>query len=307
MKHAHTAGDPGSSVIHPTAIIHRTAQIGTRVRIGPYAVIGARSVIADDVLIGAASIIGDDAFQPSSRIDAGVVRIDDGAAVGAHCRITGGVQVGSRTEIFDGCRLRGPITVGADCEFFDGVTVGNPAQFPGRHAQTGAIVIGDEVVLREGVTVTRPVLSDLTEIGSRSYLMARTQVDHDCRIGRNVKTATGVTMGGAVEINDGAYLGMNAVIHQNVVVGCFTMIGMNAVVMRHVPPFATVVGRRFTKLNRRGLERLGWGEDSIAAVEAYYRDGANLPGDSASELWTTPIKNFLERIGDDRFEGMCRR
>ena len=200
----------GHLVIHPTAIVHRTAQIGTRVRIGPYAVIGVRSVIADDV---SSERHRSSVTMPSSRPRGrrSVVRIDDGAAVGAHCRITGGVQVGSRTEIFDGCRLRGPITVGADCEFFDGVTVGNPAQFPGRHAQTGAIVIGDEVVLREGVTVTRPMFSDLTEIGSRSYLIARTQVDHDCRIGPNVKTATGVTMGGAVKIDDGAYLGMNAV------------------------------------------------------------------------------------------------
>ncbi|SEI18952.1 hypothetical protein [Tardiphaga sp. OK245] len=289
-------------LIHPTAIIDPSSRLAAGVRVGPYAVIGVGVTIEKNVSIGTGSLIGSDAQQPSSWAQSDTVVLAPGVSIGANCRITGQVTVGAGTEIFDGCRLRGTLTIGAEAQLFDNVVVGNPGQFPGHHQRDGRIEIGDRCVLREGVIVAQPILSPLTSVGADSYLMARTQIDHDCRIGQGVKTGTGVTLGGSVEIGDYAYLGMNAVVHQRSVVGGYTMIGMNGVVMRHVPPYAVLVNRRFTKINSRGLEIKGWSAASLEAVESFYRTGKPGLEDGPDDAWKLPIQAFLDRIGSEEYE-----
>lgn len=291
-------------LIHPTAIIDPSAQLAPSVSVGPYAVVGAGVTLEHDVSIGTGSLIGNDALQPRSWLQPNAVLLRPGVSVGAYSRITGRVTVGSGTEIFDGCRLRGTLTVGANAQLFDNVILGNPGQFPGHHLRNGCIEIGDRCVLREGVIVTHPILSSLTSVGADSYLMARTQVDHDCRLGEAVKTGTGVTLGGSVEIGDFSYIGMNAVVHQRSVIGSHTMIGMNGVVMRHVPPYAVLVRRRFTKINRRGLELKGWSSDMLGAVESFYRTGKPGLDEAPEEVWKATIRLFLDRVGAEQYETM---
>lgn len=289
-------------LVHPTAIICPSSRLAAGVRVGPYAVIGSGVTLDEDVSIGAGSLVGADSLQPSSWSQADAVTLGAGVNVGAHCRITGQVRIGARTEISDGCRLRGALELGMDCQLFDNVIVGNPGQFPAHHERNGRIEIGDRCVLREGVVVAQPILSPLTSVGSDSYLMARTQVDHDCRVGEAVKTGTGVTLGGSVDVGDFAYLGMNAVVHQRSVVGAYTMIGMNGVVMRHVPPYAVLVNRRFTKINRRGLVMKGWSKASLEAIEVFYRSRAGRLDDVPEESWRQPIRAFLDQIDGEEYE-----
>ncbi len=135
--------------------------------------------------------------------------------------------------------------------------------------------------------------------------MSRTQVDHDCRLGKLVKTGSGVTLGGSVEIGDYAYLGMNAVVHQRTVIGCHAMIGMNGEVLRHIPPYAVIVNRRFTRVNKRGLEMRGWDEETISAIEKFYRGDSRALNETASLFWSDPIRSFLTRIGSDRYEAFA--
>src|SRR3712207_3896775 len=77
----------------------------------------------------------------------------------------------SYTTLFrSGCRVRGAVAIGERTELYDGVVIGNPGQFPGRHARGGLIEIGPDCVLREGTTVTQPVLTGRTVVGPGSYL-----------------------------------------------------------------------------------------------------------------------------------------
>ena len=117
--------------IHPTAIVDPAAQLGPGVRIGPYAVVGAGASFAAGVSVGAGSLIGADPLQSPSWTQLDAVKLEEGVAVGAHCRITGNVAIGANTEIFDGCRLRGALTLGAECKLFDGVILAARVNFPG--------------------------------------------------------------------------------------------------------------------------------------------------------------------------------
>ena len=65
--------DPGRNrVIHPSAIVPASAEIGKNVAIGPGAILGEHVKVGDETTIGAGSVIGDDAGD------------DGGDAVGGH-------------------------------------------------------------------------------------------------------------------------------------------------------------------------------------------------------------------------------
>lgn len=289
------------SQIHPTAIVSPEALIGPGAQIGAFAIVGAGAVLGTGVRIGPFSLIGPDENEITNVPQQGSVSLGDGTRVGAHCRISGNILVGPGSTILDNCRIRGTVTIGARAELYDGVVIGNSGQFPGRHGTDGRISIGEECVLRESVTVTLPVLTEQTTIGNGTYLMARTQVDHDSCLGRNVKTGTGVTLGGSVQVGDYAYLGMNAVVHQGIVVGGYSMIGMNGAVTRHVPPYAVLIQQRFTRLNRRGLELGGCEPAALAAIANFYEQGAKTMDRNALGKWVGPLDEFFALIGDSKF------
>ena len=63
------------------------------------------------------------------------------------------------------------------------------------------LVIGDDNVLREGVTAHRATRAEApTRIGSHCFLMAYAHVAHDCRVGDRVIMTNNVALAGHVEI-----------------------------------------------------------------------------------------------------------
>jgi sugar O-acyltransferase (sialic acid O-acetyltransferase NeuD family) len=76
------------NLIHPTALLSRTAQVGTGAIICPFALISADAVVGDFVTINTYSCIGHDSI------------IGNGTTLSAHVNITGGVTVGK--EVFFG-------------------------------------------------------------------------------------------------------------------------------------------------------------------------------------------------------------
>ena len=62
--------------------------------------------------------------------------------------------------------------------------------------------------------------------------MNSTTVDHDCVIENNVTLSSNVVIGGNVYIMNGAQLGIKASIHQNQVIGSYSMIGMHSFVTK---------------------------------------------------------------------------
>ena len=89
-----------------------------------------------------------------------------------------------------------------------------------------------------------------TEIGAHSWLFKHVHVGHDAHIGENVEVATGVVIGGFASIDDDVRIGLNATILPRQFVGKGARIGAGAVVVRDVPPGATVVGNPAREIRR---------------------------------------------------------
>ena len=114
------------------------------------------------------------------------------------------------------------------------VVIGNMPQWKDKKA-VGKIVIGNKNIINEYCNIHLPTnLKKKTYIGNNNYLMNSTTVDHDCHIENHVTLSSNVILGGNVHIMKNSTIGIKSVIHQNQVVGSYTMIGMGSIVTKKI-------------------------------------------------------------------------
>ena len=63
--------------------------------------------------------------------------------------------------------------------------------------------------------------------------MNSTTIDHDCYIENNIILCSNVILGGNVHIMNYANLGIKSIVHQNQVIGSYTMIGMGSIITKN--------------------------------------------------------------------------
>ncbi|MCX8004615.1 MAG: acyl-ACP--UDP-N-acetylglucosamine O-acyltransferase [Burkholderiaceae bacterium] len=213
--------------------------------IHPSAHIAATARLAADVRIGAGAVIEDE------------VMIGAGCVIGPHAVIHAGVTLGARNRVGAHAVLGGaPQDVSVDPE------------------AVAPVVIGDDNVFREGVTVNRPTRpGGATRIGSRCYLMNNAHVGHDCVVGDRVIMASGTALGGHVQVGDAAFIGGGAMVHQFCRVGTLAMVGGLVGVTQDVLPYALVAGHRARhyRLNLVGLRRAGVGGERLRVLSEAFR------------------------------------
>nr|WP_298250918.1 acyl-ACP--UDP-N-acetylglucosamine O-acyltransferase [uncultured Halomonas sp.] len=219
--------------------------------IHPTALIDPAARLADDVEVGPFTVIGPD------------VTIGPGSRIGPHVVIKGPTVLGARTRIFQFA------SVGEDCQ--DKKYGGEPTR----------LVMGDDNVVREGVTLHRGTVQDRgeTTIGSRNLLMAYVHVGHDCVIGSDCILANQVTLAGHVRMGDFAILGGLSAVHQFCHFGTHAMAGGGSIITKDTPAYVMLSGNpaQVHGLNLVGLKRRGFSRDALKALgEAYklvYRQG----------------------------------
>ncbi len=212
--------------------------------IHPLAFVSPAASIAADVSVGPFCVVEDD------------VAIGAGCRLEPHVILKSGVRLGDNNHIYEGCVIGG----------FPQHT--RPPQRPGR------VDIGSNNVLREHVTIHRPLRDDeATVVGDNNLLMINVHVAHDCRLGSGVIVANNVMLAGHVHIDDRAYISGAVGIHQFCRVGRLAMVGGQAHIVKDVPPYVTVDGASsfVVGLNLVGLRRAGFKTDDIAQLKLAYR------------------------------------
>ena len=110
--------------------------------------------------------------------------------------------------------------------------IGGPAQHP-RKKSVGKILIGNNNKISQFVCINRPTnLNKKTIIGDDNFIMNNSTIDHDCIIENNVILSSNVILGGNVYIMKGAQLGIRTIVHQNQLIGSFSMIGMGSIITK---------------------------------------------------------------------------
>ena len=182
--------------------------------------------------------------------------------------VVGKLKMGKNNRFGKYVVIRGSVTIGNDNVFYDNVIIGNPAQHTthdiGKIDCSKEIVIGNGNIIREGVSVHKPI-DKRTVIGNKCYIMCNTHIPHDAILGDKVVITSGTNMAGFVRIMNNTTIGLNVCIHQYTTIGSFVMVGMGSVVTKDIPPFSLVYGNPATVrgLNEVGMKRAGLWCDSL--------------------------------------------
>ena len=214
--------------------------------IHPTAIVSSEASIGRDVVIGPYAIIGPH------------------VAIGAECII------GPHT------RIDGPATIGERNHFVGQASVGTPPQDIKFKGERTELIVGNDNMFREFVTVNRGTLGGggVTTIGSQNFFMAYSHVAHDCHVGSGTIFANNATLAGHVEVGDFATVGAFTAVHQFCRIGEHAFIGGGTVATQDVLPFVKTVGSRPAKtygINNIGLERKGFSRETIEALQRAYK------------------------------------
>ena len=135
------------------------------------------------------------------------------------------------------------------------VVLGNHAQWKGKK-NIGNIIIGNNNVFNEYTNIHLPTsLKKATIIGNNNYLMNSTTIDHDCYLEDNLIISSNVVLGGNIHIMKHANLGIRTIVHQNQVIGSYSMIGMGSVITKNkkILPGYIYYGKPIKKIKKNIL------------------------------------------------------
>jgi UDP-N-acetylglucosamine acyltransferase len=217
---------------------------------------------------------GESTVHETAMVGAGVV-LGEGVVVGAYCILGDGVRIGDGSVLAEHAVVRTGVVVGnrSRVESF-AVIGGDPQDLSFEPETVSGVVVGDDVVIREGVTIHRATTSGgNTVIGDHCYLMATSHVAHDCRVAERVILVNGVLLGGHVTVGSHTMLGGAVGVHQFTRIGEGVMIGGNGTATYDVPPFTMAADRNgLSGLNLVGLRRRGIPTEDIRDLKRCYHE-----------------------------------
>lgn len=246
--------------------------------IHPQAIVDPTARIADDVSVGAFSIIGPD------------VTIGAGSIVEPHVII------------------KGPTVIGKNNHIYQFSTVGEATPDLKYQGEPTRLVIGDNNVIREGVTIHRGTVQDRSEttIGDHNLLMAYVHIGHDSVIGNHCILVNNTALAGHVHVGDWAILGGYTLVHQYCHIGAHCFTGMGSAIGKDVPAFVIVSGSpaEAKTINVEGLSRRDFSKAHIKllqkAFKLVYRKGLTSQ-EALKELHTLtqacpPMQLFIDSL-----------
>jgi UDP-N-acetylglucosamine acyltransferase len=201
-------------------------------------------------------------------------RIGAGVQIGPYSVIGPEVVVGDGCEVGSHVLLDGITVLGSNNRIFHGASVGTEPQDLKYDGGRTRLVIGDNNVIREFVTInTATSDGEATVIGSCCLLMAYAHVAHNCIIGDHVILANSVNLAGHVLVDDHAIIGGVTPVHQFVRIGKHAFIGGGSRVEKDVPPYLKIAGNppSVYGINSLGLARRGFSEERRANIKRLHR------------------------------------
>jgi len=215
------------------------------------------------------------AIHPAALIDP-TAELGAGVEVGAYSVIGAGARIGEGTIIGNRVTIMDRVEIGRRNRVWDGAVLGGPPQDFSYRGESTSLLIGDENVIRECVTINAGTIKGggATIIGSRNYFMACSHVGHDCCLEDNITMTNGVMLGGHVKVERGVLISGAAGVHHFVRIGRLAFVGALTGCTQDVPPFMMVDGHRAfpRRVNVVGLKRDGFSPERVEAVEEAFRE-----------------------------------
>jgi UDP-N-acetylglucosamine acyltransferase len=170
--------------------------------------------------------------------------IDDDVEIGPFCVVGPNVRIGRGTKLENNVTLMGHVTIGERNHIFPSVVIGGDPQDLSYRGSDTQVVIGDDNLIRECVTINRGTEKEdgITRVGDHNFLMACSHVAHDCKLGSHIVIANGTMLGGHVHVHDHASLSGGVAVHHYASIGSYSFVSGISRVLHDVPPFMLVEG-----------------------------------------------------------------
>ncbi|MCL1974107.1 MAG: acyl-ACP--UDP-N-acetylglucosamine O-acyltransferase [Bacteroidetes bacterium] len=208
-------------------------------------------------------------IHPNAKIASDVI-VEDFTTISEHVEVGAGSWIGSNVTICD------YVKIGKNCKIFPGAVIGGIPQDLKYRGEVSYVEIGDNVTIRECVTVNRGTAASgkgITRVGDNCLLMAYVHIAHDCKVGDNVVLVNSVGLAGESDVDDYAIIGGLSGVHQFSHIGAHVMLSGGSMVSKDVPPYI-LAGHRplvFGGLNLVGLRRRGFTNEQIDSIREIYR------------------------------------
>lgn len=163
--------------IHPTAVVHKQAELAEGAEVGPKAVIYAGVKIGKNTKIGAGCVIESNA------------RLGEECLIHANTVISHGVIIGHRVEIKANCNIGGEGFGYAQAE----------DKMHHRIPHYGTLVIEDDVHIGANVSYDRGTFSD-SRIGKNTKIDNHCHFAHNVELGENCLITAGFIVAGSTKI-----------------------------------------------------------------------------------------------------------
>ena len=212
-------------------------------------------------------------IHPSSIIDP-KAQIPNNVSIGPYSIIEQNVSIGEGAKIHSNVLIKSGTTIGEKCEIFTGAVIGEKPQDLKYNNEDTHVIIGDNCIIREYVTIHKGTLDrEKTKIGSNCLLMAYSHIAHDSILGDNVILSNNVQVGGHVNIESNVIVGGSTPIHQFCVIGEYAFIGGGYRIVQDVPPYIKAMGEplKYSGVNSVGLKRNNFSDDIIKSIKKAYR------------------------------------
>ncbi len=210
----------------------------------------------------------------STAIVDSAAEIDASVKIDAYAVIKGNVKIKQGTVIGHHASIEGPTEIGENNKIFQFASIGSPPQDLKYNNEDTKLIIGNNNVFREFVTINRGTPGGLgyTKIGNNNFFMAYSHVAHDCIVEDEVVLANNATLAGHILVQKRAIIGGLSAVHQFARIGCYAMIAGKTGIVKDVPPYMLASGPR-AKLfgpNLIGLERNGFSKEEIHVIKKSY-------------------------------------
>jgi UDP-N-acetylglucosamine acyltransferase len=192
--------------------------------------------------------------HPGAKIAKNVV-IEPFTTIHSNVIIGEGTWIGSNVTIMEGARI------GKNCNIFPGAVISAIPQDLKFQDEDTTVEIGNNVTIREYVTVNRGTVDrGRTVIGDNCLIMAYCHIAHDCIVGKNCIFSNNSTLAGHCTVGDYVILAGMTAVHQFCMIGNHAFVTGGSLVRKDVPPF--VKGAReplsYVGINSIGLRRRGF-------------------------------------------------
>ncbi|HVP56561.1 MAG TPA: UDP-3-O-(3-hydroxymyristoyl)glucosamine N-acyltransferase [bacterium] len=215
--------------IHPTAIIARTARIGSGVHIGPNVVIEDQTTICDGTSVLAGTYIGR------------------------------GTEIGTGCLIYPNVTIREQITIGSRVIIHSGAVIGSDGfgfvrdgDVYRKVPQIGNVVIQDDVEVGANVTIDRAT-TGTTLIGKGTKIDNLVQIGHNVVVGDNCILVAQVGIGGSAQLGTGVTMAGQAGAAGHITIGDGATVGAQGGATKSIQAGMTVSGypaREHTQANK---------------------------------------------------------